>query len=75
MPINQSNTLQYHNIIILEKRIHFLWSLFNSRYALYRRFVKMSFTNINSTIAENVCFFMYKYNFTYHDWFGPLYAI
>ena len=32
----------------------------------------MSFTNMNSTIAENVNFFMYKYNFTFHDWFGPL---
>ena len=31
----------------------------------------MSFTNVNSIIAENVKFFMYKYNFTYHDWFGP----
>ena len=35
----------------------------------------MSFTNVNSIIAENVKFFMYKYNFTYHDWFGPVHAI
>ena len=35
----------------------------------------MSFTNINSTIAENFKFFMYKYNFTYHDWFGLLHVI
>ena len=62
--------------VILEKRcIKFLWSLFNSKYALYRRIVKMSFTNMNSTIAENVNYFMYKYNFTYHDWFGPLNVI
>ena len=42
-------------------------------YALYT-IVKMSFTNINSTIAENIKFFAYKYNFTYHDWFGPLHV-
>ena len=61
---------------LLEKRcIKFVCSLFNSRYALYRRIVKMSFTNMNSTIAENIKYFMYKYNFTYYDWFGPLHVI
>ena len=35
----------------------------------------MSFTNMNSTIAENIKYFMYKYNFTYYDWFGPLHVI
>ena len=62
--------------ISLEKRcIKFVWSLFNSRYALYRRTVKISFTNMNSAITENIQFFMYKYNFTYHDWFGPPHII
>ena len=42
---------------------------------MYRRIVKLSFTNMNSTIAENITYFMYKYNFTYYDWFGPLHAI
>ena len=52
--------------VILEKRcIKFLWSLLNSRYALYRKIVKMSFTNMNSAISENVKFFMYKYNFKF----------
>ena len=35
----------------------------------------MSFTNMNSTIAENIKYFMYKYNFTCHDWFGSLHDI
>ena len=35
----------------------------------------MSFTNMNSTIAENIKYFMNKYNFTYYDWFGPLHVI
>ena len=35
----------------------------------------MSFTNMNSTTPENVKFYMYKYNFTYDDWFGPLNVI
>ena len=56
---------------LLEKRcIKFVWSLFNSRYALYRRIVKMSFRNMNSTIAENIKYFTYKDNCTYYDWFS-----
>ena len=36
--------------VLLEKRcIKFVWSLFNSKYALYRRIVKMSFTNMIAT--------------------------
>ena len=30
---------------------------------------------MNSTIAENIKYFMYKYNLTYHAWFGPLHVI
>ena len=30
---------------------------------------------MNSTIAENMKYFMYKYNFIYYDWFGPLHVI
>ena len=34
----------------------------------------LTFTNMNSTIAENI--FKYKYNYTYpYDWFGPLNVI
>ena len=40
--------------------IKFVWSLFYNRYALYRRTVKMSFANMNSTISENIKYFMYK---------------
>ena len=35
----------------------------------------MSFTNMNFTIAENIKYFMYKYNFTYYDWFDLLHVI
>ena len=42
---------------------------------MYRRIDKMSFTNMNSTIAENIKYCMYKYNFTYYDWFDPLHVI
>ena len=34
----------------------------------------MYFTNRKYTIAENIKLFMYKYNFTYHDWLGPLHV-
>ena len=58
---------------LIEKRCNkFVWSLFN---ALYRKNVQKSFTNMNSTIAENIKYFVYTYNFTYYDWFGPLHVI
>ena len=30
---------------------------------------------INVYTAENIKYFMYKYNFTYYDWFGLLHVI
>ena len=54
--------------VILEKRcIKFLWTLFNtivtyySAYDLYRTTIKYSLHNRNTTLGENVRFFMHKF--------------
>ena len=41
--------------VILEKRcIEFVWSLYNSNYALYSNILRFSLQNSNSTLGENV---------------------
>ena len=59
-----------HDIsIILEKRcIKQSWKMLNSEYELYNIIVKYSMHNANSTLGENVRYFMYKYNLTLDDW-------
>ena len=59
-----------HDIsIILEKRcIKQSWKMLNSEYELYNKIVKYSMHNANSTLGENVRYFMYKYNLTLDDW-------
>ena len=48
--------------VILEKRcIKFVWSLFNSNYALYSNILRLSLQNGNSTLGENVRYLMHKY--------------
>ena len=58
-----------HDIsIILEKRcIKQSWKMLNSEYELYNKIVKYSMHNANSTLGENVRYFMYKYNLTLDD--------
>ena len=57
-----------HDIsIILEKRcIKQSWKMLNSE--LCNKIVKYSMHNANSTLGENVRYFMYKYNLTLDDW-------
>ena len=35
----------------------------------------MFFTNMNSAVVKYVKYFVYKYIFTYYDWFGQLHVI
>ena len=42
--------------------------MLNSEYELYNKIVKYSMHNPNSTLGENVRYFMYKYNLTLDDW-------
>ena len=42
--------------------------MLNSEYELYNKIVKYSMHNANSTLGENVRYFMYKYNLTLDDW-------
>ena len=39
-----------------------------SEYELYNKIVKYSMHNANSTLGENVRYFMYKYNLRLDDW-------
>ena len=62
------NTLTFN--VILDKRcIKFLWTLFNSGYDIYRTIIKYSLHNRNTTLGENVRYFMHKYNIVFTDWF------
>ena len=58
---------------ILEKRcVKLLWNLFNSENILFRRIIRYSMHNSDTTIGENVRYFMYKYKIVYDDWFNDL---
>ena len=58
---------------ILEKRcVKFLWNLFNSDNVLFSRIIRYSMHNSDTTIGENVRYFMYKYKIVYNDWFNDL---
>ena len=53
------NTIAFN--VILEKRcIKFLWTLFNSGYDIYRTIIKNSLHNRNTTLGENVRYFIHK---------------
>ena len=72
--VTHHNLLPYiHNChpieVILEKRcIKFVWSLFNSNYALYSNILRLSLQNGNSTMGENVRYLMHKYGIVNSDW-------
>ena len=42
--------------------------MLNSEYELYHKIVKYSMHIANSTLCENIRYFMYKCNLTLHDW-------
>ena len=75
----ESYVIQYkpsHTYIILEHLmlslkdcIKFLWTLFNSRYDIYRTKIKYSLHNRNTTWDEKVRYFMHKYNIVFTDCF------
>ena len=58
---------------ILEKRfVKFLWNSFNSDNVLFSRIIRYSMHNSDTTIGENVRYFMYKYKIVYNDWSNDL---
>ena len=55
--------------VILERRyIKFVWSLYNSNYALYLKILRLSSQNGISTMGENVRYLMHKYDIVNSDW-------
>ena len=74
IPYITHNALVHHiNICnsivsILEKRcVKFLWNLLNSDNVLFGRICKYSVYNSDTTMGENMRYFMYKYNLMYDD--------
>ena len=62
--------------IILEKRcIKYIWNLINTEQDMYKHIVKLSLYNMNSTIGENIRYFMYKFNIRESEWHSPLHVI
>ena len=60
-------------VSILEKRCpKLLWNLFNSDNVLFSRICRYSVYNSDTTMGENIRYFMYKYNISYNDWYGNL---
>ena len=60
-------------VSILEKRsAKFLWNLFNSDNVLFSRICRYSVYNSDTTMGENIRYFMYKHNILYNDWYGNL---
>ena len=43
--------------------------MFNSGYDIYRTIIKNALHNRNTTLGENVRYFMHKYNIVSTDWF------
>ena len=67
--INKCNSI----VNILKKQcIKFLWNLLNSKNVLFSRICKYSMYNTDSTIGENLRYFIYKYDLLYDDWFRDL---
>ena len=67
--INKCNSI----VNILETRcIKFLWGLLNSENVLFSRICKFSMCNTDSTIGENIRYFVYKYDLLYDDGFRDL---
>ena len=59
--------------VILEKHcIKFLWMMFNSKYDLFRTIIKYSLYNGNTTLGENVRYFMHNYNIVFTECFDNI---
>ena len=58
---------------ILERRcIRFLYNTFNSENQLYISMIKYSLTNCDSTMSENIRYFMHKYKLDMNQWYGSI---
>ena len=57
--------------ILLEKRyIKFIFNIINSEHSLHSRIVLYSLYNGNTTLSENIRYFMYKYKISYKYWYS-----
>ena len=79
IPYRTHNALVHHinkcnfMVSILEKRfVKFVWNLLNSENVLFGRICRYSVYDSDTTMGENMRYFMYKYNLLYDDWFSDL---
>jgi hypothetical protein len=52
-----------------------MWSLFNSSNTTVKHVMNYAMLNTNSTLGENMKYFMYKYDIPYDMWAMPVYNI
>ena len=64
--------MQFYSQYFRKKCVKFLWNLLNSDNVLFSRICKYSVYNSDTTMGENMRYFMYKYNLMYDDWFSDL---
>ena len=55
---------------LLEKRcIKFICNIINSEHSLHSRIALYSLYNGDTTLGENIRYFMYRYKMSYKDWY------
>ena len=64
--------MQFYSQYFRKKCVKFLWNLLNSDNVLFSRICKYFVYNSDTTMGENMRYFMYKYNLMYDDWFSDL---
>ena len=62
--------------LLLEKRcIQSICNIINSEQSLHSRIAMYSLYNGDTTLHENIRYFMHKYKMSYKDWYSPFYII
>ena len=65
---NSPSLEKYH----IERNIY---NIINSEHSLHYRIALYSLYNGDTTLGENIRYFMYKYKMSYKDWYSPFYNI
>ena len=62
-----------HNDLL--HHIKFIYNIINSEHSLHSRIALYSLYNGDTTLGENIRYFMDKYKMSYKDWYSPFYNI
>ena len=66
------NDCNYIDSILERRCIRCLYNIFNSENQLYTSMIKYSLTNCDSTLGENIRYFMHTYEYDKHQWYGSI---